>query len=91
VENRVDDAILAANHLPPRPLGLGTRGSAQVWTVNRAAVAVISGKDAQALQALLRPLPHYAAQSWLVFDGARLLERGVWPAATALLPTPRRD
>ena len=88
------DAVLAANQLPPRPLGLGTRGSAQVWTVNHAAgaaVAVISGKDAQALQALLRPLPHYAAQSWLVFEGARLLERGIWPAAGTLVATPRRD
>lgn len=88
------DAVLAERQLPPRPPALGTRGSAQVWTINRpggASVAVISGQDAPALRALLRPLPHYAAQSWLVFEGSRLLERGVWPAATALVATPRRD
>jgi len=25
-------------------------------------------------------LPHYGRQSYLVFDGARAVERGVWPA-----------
>jgi aminopeptidase N len=86
------DAMLAAGGLPPRPANLSGRGSALVWTVRRDAgppVAVISANDAEALRALLRPLPHYGAQSWLVFDGSRALERGVWPAPGRLIPLPR--
>lgn len=77
------DAALARARLPPRPASLGRRGSAQVWTVIRAhgaPLAVVSASDASALQALSRPLPHYGAQSWLVFEGSRALERGVWDA-----------
>ncbi|PKO50735.1 MAG: peptidase M1, partial [Betaproteobacteria bacterium HGW-Betaproteobacteria-21] len=75
------DAALAGAGLPPRPASLGVRGSAQVWTVIRAhgaPLAVVSARDVGALQALSRPLPHYGAQSWLVFEGSRVLERGVW-------------
>ncbi|GAB3546754.1 hypothetical protein GCM10027343_25060 [Noviherbaspirillum agri] len=81
------DAALAAAGLPPRPPKLD-RGSAQVWTVQRndgTPVAVVSARDAGALRALLRPLPHYGSQSWLVFDGSRALERGVWPAPGPLV------
>ena len=67
--------------LPPVPAELAGRGSARVW-VSRAAdgrtALVVSGADAAALQALLRPLPHYGRQSWLVFDGAKATDRGVW-------------
>jgi hypothetical protein len=83
------DALLAASGLPPRPAALAGRGSAQVWTVQREAgppLAVASAQDAEALRALLRPLPHYGAQSWLVFDGSRALDRGVWPAPGPLVP-----
>lgn len=77
------DAALAQAGLPPRPASLTERGSAQLWTVARDAgppVAVVSARDADALRALLAPLPHYGGQSWLVFDGARAQDRGVWPA-----------
>lgn len=87
------DAALARLGLPPRPAQLGGRGSAQVWTVRSesggAPVAVISARDAAALTALMRPLPHYGAQSYLVFDGSRALERGVWPAAGRLIAVTR--
>ena len=78
------DAALARLGLPPRPKALAGRGSAQVWTVRRAdnapPVAVVSVRDAAALLALQRPLPHYGAQSFLVFEGAHAVTRGVWPA-----------
>ena len=83
------DAALARAGLPPRPAGLAGRGSAQVWTLNRetgAPVAVVSARDADALRALLRPLPHYGGQSWLVFEGSRAVERGIWPAPGRLIP-----
>jgi hypothetical protein len=82
------DRALAHAALPPRPPSLAGRGSAQVWTLARdvgAPVAVVSAEDADALRALLAPLPHYGAQSWLVFDGRRALDRGVWPAPGALI------
>jgi hypothetical protein len=77
------DAALERLKLPPRPALLAGKGTAQVWTVIGTNVAVISAKDEAALEALLRPLPHYGSQSWLAFDGARVIERGAWP------PTPR--
>ena len=81
------DAALARSGLPPRPPILVGKGSAQVWTVARdgAPLAVVSADNANALRALLRPLPHYGAQSWLAFDGSRAIGRGVWPAPGKLL------
>jgi hypothetical protein len=76
------DAALASMRLPPRPTAVPDRGSAQVWTMRDPAqrhVAVVSAKDADALRAIATPLPHYGAQSFLVFDGARAIDRGVWP------------
>lgn len=72
---------LEGRRLPPVPPELAGRGSARVW-VSRAAdgrtALVVSGADAEALRALVRPLPHYGRQSWLVFDGAKAVDRGVW-------------
>jgi len=82
------DAALSHAGLPPRPASVSGRGSAQAWTVMRAGgppVAVVSATDADALHALSGPLPHYGAQSWLVFDGRRALDRGVWPAPGRLI------
>ena len=79
----VDDT-LARLQLPPRPSAVGNSGTAQVWTVDAREsgmrLAVISTADAASLRAIARPLPHYGAQSYLSFEGAKLLARGVWPA-----------
>ena len=82
------DAALARLGLPPRPPEVAGQGTAQVWTVRGAAtpVAVVSAKDAASLAALERPLPHYGAQSWLVFEGARALARGSWPPSPRIVP-----
>jgi hypothetical protein len=87
------DAALTRLGLPPRPASVSGRGSVQVWTMASdklgAPVAVISTRDAAALAALMRPLPHYGAQSYLVFDGSRVIERGVWPASSRWIPVTR--
>jgi hypothetical protein len=87
------DAALARFELPPRPRQISGRGSAQVWTVvrdpGRAPLAVISARDAESIQALARPLPHYGSQSFLAFEGARAIERGVWPASVRQVPVIR--
>jgi hypothetical protein len=77
------DATLQGMGLPARPERLGGRGTAQVWTAslpNGKALAVVSAANADALLALLRPLPHYGRQSYLVFEGATAVERGTWPS-----------
>ncbi|MFA5914403.1 MAG: M1 family aminopeptidase [Burkholderiales bacterium] len=77
------DTWLAREKLAPRPAILAsTRGSAQVWTVRGAdgrVVLLVSARDAASLAALARPLPHYGRESYLVFDGARMIEHGTWP------------
>jgi aminopeptidase N len=79
------DAALASLGAAPRPPNLGGRGTAQVWTVaahdRTPPLVVISARDADALRAVGRALPHLGSQSYLVFDAARVVERGVWPAA----------
>ena len=77
------DAQLRARGLPPAPAEVDGAGSAKVWTLQDAGgttTLVIAARDAQALAALRRGLPHYGRQSWLVFDGARAIARGTWPA-----------
>ena len=83
------DRLLAERLLPPRPDTLKGTGSAQVWAsrqVSGKTLVVVSARDADSLSALQRPLPHYGRQSWLVFDGAKAIDRGVWPAETPTWP-----
>lgn len=74
---------LARNGLPARPEAVTEQGSAQAWTVSRpdgAMVAVVSAQDVESLAALVRPLPHYGRQSYVVFNGSKMVARGTWPA-----------
>ncbi len=80
------EARLRALGLPPPPAEVAGKGSARVWTIPETRVAVVSATDAASLEALQRPLPHYGAQSWLVFEGARALGRGAWPPTVATVP-----
>jgi hypothetical protein len=76
------EAFLKEHTLPGRPATLTAQGTAQVWTrfqTNGKVLVVISVKDSLALEALLRPLPHYGQQSFLVFDHDKVIERGIWP------------
>ena len=80
---QVDD-WLAGQKLPARPALLApTQGTAQVWTMradNGRTVVLISGRDASSLAAISSALPHYGQQSYLVFEGSRVSERGTWPS-----------
>lgn len=76
------DAWLEAHNLPPRPSVVANKGSAQAWTLNTpsgATLAIVSANDTHSLQAMIRPLPHYGRQSYIVFDDARAIDRGAWP------------
>lgn len=75
--------LLADAKLPPAPTEVAGRGSARAWAIRRgdgAALAVVTAESADALVAAARVLPHLGAQSWVVLDGGRSTERGVWPA-----------
>ena len=78
------DAWLAREGMASRPAMLAaTRGSAQVWTARAGdgrIVVLVSVRDAPSLAALSTPLPHYGQQSYLVFEGSRMIARGTWPA-----------
>ena len=84
------DAWLVAHDMPPRPReAAADAGSASVWTgrgANGGVVAFVSLADAGALAPLLRPLPHYGRQSWIVFEGARAVARGAWPVNPQRVP-----
>jgi len=62
--------------------------SAEVWTTRRTdgtAVLVVSAVNADDLKSLLRPLPHYGGQSYVLFEAGRALSRGIWPIARGAL------
>ena len=73
---------LNLNKFPLRPSNMRHDGTAHAWTMRRDGVtfAVVSAKDTFSLQSLIRPLPHYGRQSYVVFDGEKVIERGTWPA-----------
>jgi hypothetical protein len=76
-------AFLQKHQLPAAPQQLTDKGSARVWAAkqkNGKIVVVISAANTEALQALIRPLPHYGKESYLVFENSKVIERGVWPA-----------
>lgn len=76
------DTWLTRHQLPGRPEIVRGKGSAQAWTASRSdgvTLAVVSARDAASLAALIRPLPHYGRQSYVIFDGAKAIGRGAWP------------
>lgn len=78
-----DVARYRAEHSPDKNAEtLQGRGTARVWTEREPGHPprlFIAADDADALGALLRPLPHYRNQGFLVFEGSRAIARGVWP------------
>lgn len=76
------DAWLEAKELSAKPEIVNGKGTAQAWTLTSpegTSLAVVSAQDNAALEALIRPLPHYGRQSYIVFDGRQAVDRGVWP------------
>lgn len=76
------ESFLSRAGLDGVPDSLAGRGTARAWTAQRDAGApllVVAADGVEALEALLRPLPHYGGKSYLVFEGGRALETGIWP------------
>ena len=58
-------------------------GTARAWTEQRKGRGpelFVAADDARSLEAVLRPLPHYRNQSYVVFDGRKVTRKGLWPA-----------
>ena len=56
--------------------------SAGAWTARRAngaPILVVMAENADELQSLLRPLPHYSGQSYVLFTAGQAVSRGIWP------------
>jgi aminopeptidase N len=82
------DTWLARHRLPSRPDIVRGKGSAQAWTVSRpdgVTLAVISARDIASLAALTRPLPHYGRQSYVIFNGSKVIGRGAWPTRAPMV------
>jgi len=62
--------------------------SAGAWTARRengAPILVVTAENALELRSLLRPLPHYGGQSYVLFDAGHALGRGLWPLSRGSL------
>ncbi len=82
------EAFFAKTDLDGIPDSLAGRGTAQIWTARRnngEPLLVVAADDLQALEALMRPLPHYGGKSYLVFDGRRAIDTGIWPVVQSPL------
>jgi hypothetical protein len=78
---RVADALTRAG-LPPPPDQLTDRGTARVWTARYRGdipLLVVEGQDVEALRQTAAAIRHYGASSYLVFEGSKVIDRGVWP------------
>ncbi|MEJ8840243.1 M1 family metallopeptidase [Ramlibacter sp. AN1133] len=76
--------LLAQLGLGGVPETLSQQGSARAWAARAAngkAFVFLMAETPAALAAMQRALPHYGRQSWLVFQDARVVAQGAWPAA----------
>jgi hypothetical protein len=62
------------------PSALAGVGTARAWAArhNGHPLLVVAADTPDALEALMRPLPHYGRKSFIVFDGRRAVEKGIW-------------
>ena len=84
---QVADALKAAG-LPSPPDQLAGRGTARVWMARYRGdipLLVVDANDIDALRQTTAAIRHYGASSYLVFDGRKVIERGVWSPASRSL------
>jgi len=82
------EAVLQRQELPGVPSQIAGHGTARAWATERekaGPLVVVAARDATALQEIIRPLPHYGSDSFIVFDGRRTINHGVWPPAPSPL------
>ena len=81
------DELLGELGLPKTPAQLLV-GTAAAWAAredNGRPYLVVVGNDAEAIAVLSRPLPHYGRRSYVLFEGAKAVDRGIWPSGNSPL------
>ena len=70
--------------IPSPPNFIINRGTARVWATRWTdengethPLLVIAADNTEALENLIRPLPHYGRRGYLAFEGAKVIEKGV--------------
>ncbi|MSO76041.1 MAG: M1 family peptidase [Alphaproteobacteria bacterium] len=89
----VGEAIGRAN-LPPRSARLAESGTGAVWAArlqDNVPMLVVEADDAVAIRQMAPAIRHHGASSYLIFDGGRVTERGVWPPAARPLDVEFKD
>ena len=72
---------LADEGLSRTPETLDGRGTAHAWVAeqsNGTPILVVAADDIDALAAVTRGLPHYGGRSYVVFDAAKAIDKGLW-------------
>ena len=69
----------------PAPLLAGTAAAWAAREDNGRPYLVVVGNDAESIAALSRPLPHYGRRSYVLFEGAKAIDRGIWPSGNSPL------
>ena len=75
-------ALLTRAQVEPAPPDLAGEGTARAWAARRpdhAPLAIVAADEAGALRAIVRPLPHYGGESFVVFRGSEAVKKGLWP------------
>ncbi len=78
---RVAETLARAGLLPP-PDQIANRGTARVWSARYRGdvpLLVVEGQDVAALRQTAAAIRHYGASSYLVFEGSKIIDSGVWP------------
>jgi len=75
-------AALRGTAGPRHVMDIARMGTARAWTEQRQGRGpelFVAADDVRSLEAVLRPLPHYRNQSYVVFDGPKVTRKGLWP------------
>jgi hypothetical protein len=86
--------FLSRAGLPSPPDQLAARGTARVWTARYRGdipLLVVEANDIDALRQTTAAIRHYGANSYLVFDGRKVIDRGVWLPASRSLQVDFKD
>jgi hypothetical protein len=79
---------LRALSVTVQALDLAGTSTARAWIERRDGGMprlFVAADAARSLEAVLRPLPHYRNQSYVVFEGAKVTRKGLWPARASPL------
>jgi hypothetical protein len=76
------------HHAPDVAATLDGQGTARAWVEHRldgSPWLFVAADEAAALADILRPLPHYRGRSYVVFDGAKAISKGLWDVRSSPL------